>query len=348
MPKSHKEVRRFLLTVDSNNHKTGHMPVSTSPMQTCPETCPFRGRGCYSNYGPALVWWRACTRAKGETAAEYRAFLGRVRNEIPEGQVWRHNQAGDLVSANNVHIDPAAALQLVAASQHTKGFTYTHYGVVEQKGTPADAATHNLRVVETMNRMGFAVNISCNSLAHADRVKDTGTSAPVTVMVPEQVMKDGTKVMQTPKGRKVVVCPNVTKGIQCVNCNLCMKTERDAIIAFPCHGSGKKRAEEVLAEWATGDDVPVEHERKGTYKVRYTYHAGRDGEKPLQPPRPKKLSGKAKRIAELEQALKEALDHISERDYDHYCEHSTGHQTAEDLERHSIVGDLRKILNGDK
>jgi len=276
MPTTKTETSKFKLTLKSNNHKTGKMPVSTSPMQSCPETCPFRGRGCYGNYGPMLAWWRRCSQNTNSTTSEYQKFIDQV-TEIPDGQVWRHNQAGDLLSKDGETIDTFAALSLVTANKYKDGYTYTHYGVVRQKDTCEKAAGKNRTIIEIMNRMGFTVNISCNSLAHADRVVESGINAPITVMVPEQVMKDGTKRFKTPAGNTVMMCPNVTKGITCVECMLCMKPKRKVIIAFPCHGSGKKRAEEVLKEWATGDHVDMEHVRTGRYQVRHTYHAGIDG-----------------------------------------------------------------------
>ena len=248
---------KFLLTLKSNNHKTGNMPVSTSPMNTCPSTCPFRERGCYANYGPVKLWWQKCTDAPGDLRTEYMRFLYRVEHEIKPGQTWRHNQGGDLVPWTDEMIDKGSAIKLTFANGGKKGFTYTHFGVIEQKGTSTESARHNRAIVERMNELGFIVNVSCNSIAHADRVKASGIKAPIATMVPESYGKE--KHTKTPGGNKILVCPNVTRGTTCTECGLCMR-QRDVIIAFPAHGSGRKRAEEVYTEWSTGDYVAPDAE----------------------------------------------------------------------------------------
>ena len=205
MNKAKPEVPQFKLTVHSNNHKTGMMPVSTSPMQTCPTTCPFRGNGCYGNYGPMYAWWKKYSNNTNDTATEYRRFLDQVRTEIHPSQAWRHNQAGDLLSVDNETIDSVSAFALADANKGKRGFTYTHYGVVEQKGTSKKAAEKNRRIIETMNRMGFTTNVSCNSLRHAERVIESGIEAPIVVAVDESHGITGEFSIPTPMKRKVEI-----------------------------------------------------------------------------------------------------------------------------------------------
>ena len=274
----HKTVRQFTLTPKSENTKTGPIGVSTSPMQTCPVACPFRGRGCYNNYGPMGNRWKVCSLSGSDPCAGYAFMLDQVRAKVPEGAMWRHNQAGDLVG-NGYVIEEWSARRLAAANKGKHGFTYTHYPVISQSGVTESQHKWNRTVVERMNAAGFAVNISCNSTAHADKVADSGIKAPITCILPEQVKKDGVKSVLSPAGRKITVCPSVTTGKTCVECKLCAIPNRKTIIGFPCHGSGKKRAEEVGMEWATGDFVPMVHKRKDKYQLRHVFHAGKDGVK---------------------------------------------------------------------
>ena len=84
------------------------------------------------------------------------------------------------------------------------------------------------------------VNLSGNNLAHADDLYDKGI-APVTTVLPSTQLTNTT----TPKGRKVVVCPAVIKDdVSCQSCGLCARL-RDAIVGFPAHGNGKKKADAV-------------------------------------------------------------------------------------------------------
>jgi hypothetical protein len=85
---------RFHLTRTSSNVKTGPIPVSTSSRATCPPTCPFLKNGCYADAGfYTRLHWDAVTR--GDRGVPFADFLDHIRN-LPAGQLWRHNQAGDL------------------------------------------------------------------------------------------------------------------------------------------------------------------------------------------------------------------------------------------------------------
>ena len=48
--------------------------------------------------------------------------------------------------------------------------------------------------------------------------------------------------------------------------------------------------------------------------------------------------------AELEKALKDAIDHISDFEWDHYCNHSTGNKSPEEVES-NFVKELRRVLD---
>jgi len=246
-----KQVQKFLLTLDSKNHKTGKMPVSTSPDSTCPESCPFRNNGCYADYGPIKIWWEACSQVRANINKAYNYFLRRVRDLIPEGMVWRHNQCGDLMPENGHanRIDVDAAIALAEANRGKRGYTYTHFPVIEQKGTSKVDAAINRMILQVMNTLGFTVNISANSINHADAIKAAGVKSPVNTVLPERYMKEGIRRETTPGGNVLIVCPNPTQGITCTEGLLCMQPKRKTIIGFPAHGTGKKRAEAIFEKW---------------------------------------------------------------------------------------------------
>lgn len=111
------------LTLSSNNAKTGPIPVSTSSKATCPAACPLKDNGCYASNFPMSLHWN--TLSEGKRGHEWPEFLHAVKG-LPKGQLWRHNQAGDLVGADN-QIDGKALKQLTKANAGRRGFTYTHY-----------------------------------------------------------------------------------------------------------------------------------------------------------------------------------------------------------------------------
>ena len=216
------------LTPKSNNRKVGKIPVSTTSADTCPDDCPFKKNGCYADGGPlAMHWAKVTDRQRGDT---FQVFLGKI-SALPKGQLWRHNQAGDLPGSNG-KLDADACVDLCLANAGKRGWTYTHYNVLDND--------YNANVVKHMVMNGFVVNLSGNSLDHADKLADLDI-APVTTVLPSDQMTNTV----TPAGRKVVVCPAVTRDdVSCEDCQLCARL-RDVIVGFPAHGNGKKKADAV-------------------------------------------------------------------------------------------------------
>lgn len=218
----------FHLTLKSRNAKTGPIPVSTSTAITCPPACPFNsGGGCYAASGPLALFWHKVTA--GDAGADWQTFLGQIR-ALPDGALWRHNQAGDLAGAGDA-LDIAALDQLVAANRGKRGFTYTHKPL-------RDAAERD--AVARANAAGFTINLSGNDLAHADALAGLAI-APVVVVLPA----DAKQNTVTPAGRKVVVCPATQRDdVSCASCGLCARI-RDAIVGFPAHGTSKRKADAI-------------------------------------------------------------------------------------------------------
>ena len=227
---------RVHFTLVSSNSKTGPIPVSTSSRQWCPDTCPLKAAGCYAKGGPMAIHWNAVTQGKrGDLWAD---FVSKVRY-LPEGQLWRHNQAGDLPGDGEV-LDLPALGDLIAANQGKRGFTYTHYPVL---GDSIDRGI-NRTAIGFANDNGFTINLSANNLAHADELAALDI-APVVTLLPE----DAAGEIRTPAGRRVVICPATQReGVTCATCQLCQR-QRSTIVGFPAHGSGK-RAATAIAEAA--------------------------------------------------------------------------------------------------
>lgn len=211
----------------SSNAKTGAIPTTTSPRSTCPASCPLVGKGgCYAEAGyyTRMNWDKVDT---GERGAPWQSLVDNVK-KLPEGQVWRHNVAGDLPHDNQV-IDAAALGALSAANVGKMGFTYTHHDMT----IPA-----NRDAVNMANRIGFTVNLSSNNLTHADELANLEIG-PIVTLVPE----DTSENTVTPQGRKVVICPATQRDdVSCASCKLCAR-QRDVIIAFPVHGTRKNAIE---------------------------------------------------------------------------------------------------------
>jgi hypothetical protein len=207
------------LSMKSANAKTGPIPVSTTDRKTCPTDCAMRF-ACYASAGPLALHWSAVSN--GTRGTNWQTFINSISG-LPEGQLWRHNQAGDL-PGDGLTVDPIALGELVRANTGKRGFTYTHYRDSE-----------SIKWIRHANKWGFTVNLSANDLVDADTLADK-KAGPVTVVL----SSDTTENTRTPAGRKVVICPATQReNVSCATCQLCAR-QRDVIVGFPAHGSRKK------------------------------------------------------------------------------------------------------------
>ena len=214
---------RVHLTLSSKNSKTGPIPVSTTERDSCPVDCAMRAE-CYAAAGPLALHWAAVSaNTRGTDWATFTASIA----ALPDGQLWRHNQAGDLPQANGT-IDAVKLGQLVRANAGKRGFTYSHH---------RDA--QSIAWIRHANQWGFTVNLSANDLADADTLAEA-QAGPVVVVVPSTTTSNTT----TPQGRKVVVCPATQReDVSCATCQLCQR-QRNTIVGFPAHGT-RRRAVDI-------------------------------------------------------------------------------------------------------
>jgi hypothetical protein len=166
---------RVHLAKRSKNTKTGPIPVSTTSADTCPDACPLKnGGGCYAEANFHLrQHWNKVTR--NERGSGWGDFCEEIA-ALPDGQLWRHNQAGDLPGQGDA-IDRSMLSQLVEANSGKRGFTYTHKPMTPE----------NRREIFNANKWGFTVNLSANNLAHADELAALEIAPVVTVLPSSRV-----------------------------------------------------------------------------------------------------------------------------------------------------------------
>lgn len=212
----------------SGNTKTGPIPVTTTDRDSCPSVCPLKDAGCYADLGHIGMHWRRVSNKPDNSWDTAMASIA----ALPNDTLWRHNQAGDLPHNNQV-IDAGLLASLVKANKGKNGFTYTHHDV---------SIEANKLAIEWTNSKGFTVNLSANSLEHADKLKSLNVGPVVTIMP-----TDCDKVTQTPAGNTVIQCPATYQDdVTCATCGICQVRDRKAIIGFPVHGSRKAKAHKVF------------------------------------------------------------------------------------------------------
>jgi hypothetical protein len=222
---------RVHLSRQSRNSKTGPIPVSTTSSDTCPDACPLKdGGGCYAeaNFHLRQHWNKVSREERG---ADWVAFCGQIE-KLPADQLWRHNQAGDLPGTGDT-VDVPMLEALVAANAGKRGFTYTHKPPVEA----------NAAAIADANARGFTVNLSANNVAQADELASLALG-PVVAILPSSI--HGNVKVETPAGRRVVVCPaTYREDITCASCGLCQVRDRKVIVGFPAHGAATAAANTV-------------------------------------------------------------------------------------------------------
>jgi hypothetical protein len=209
------------LSIKSGNTKTGHMPVSMSEPKTCPSSCPWKDSGCYAKYHFLGKHWKNVEK----NGNNFQSFCEQVKNNIKDNSIWRHNQCGDLPGISN-KINMKELSMLVEANKGKKGFTYTHKPLTQE----------NKKAIKKANDNGFTINLSADSLKHADELKQQNIG-PVVVILPENAPN---KTI-TPKGNTVVKClKQQNENKTCLDCQWCQKKDRKFIVGFAAHGVGKK------------------------------------------------------------------------------------------------------------
>lgn len=228
------------IQIRSGNKKTGPIPVSITSKDTCPSACPLKNNGCYADSWPLGLHWVRVTDGNAKQT-DPNVALETIAN-LPDGQLWRHNQAGDLPGKGN-RINRRSLRRVTKANKGKKGFTYTH--------KPPTA--RNLELVREANAGGFTVNLSANTLAHADELVEH-KAGPVVVVLDSDTT--GNVDVRTPAGRRVVVCPATYRDdVTCASCALCAIPDRKEIIGFPAHGAGKRKASNVAKDVSRGNQT---------------------------------------------------------------------------------------------
>lgn len=212
---------RYHFIRESGNRKTGPIPVTYSERETCPPSCPHYRADCYAeDFYTRMVWDKVPVRG-GDLGA-----LCASVTALPEGQLWRHNVAGDLPGEGET-VDAHALGEIVRANIGRRGFTYTH----KKSADAIEWAGHAVR-------WGFTVNLSADDAGEADTLAETGL--PVTAIVP----MDTAEKSYTPEGRTIIVCPAQTREhVSCATCGLCARADRGVIIGFRAHGTRARVAD---------------------------------------------------------------------------------------------------------
>jgi len=218
---------RVTFNPSSSNAQLGAIPASTTEPKSCPSTCPLK-EVCYAKFHFQGANWRKVS----ETGLLWSEFLSKVR-KIARGQIWRHNVSGDLPADAEGNINLEDLRALLVANRGRKGYTYTHHLLND----------HNLEIIKEANSKGFTISASCESVDVADSVMTKHGIPAVAVINSEE----SRRFFTTTNGRKVVVCPaKIHDNVTCATCGICSNPDRTVVVAFPAHGTAKKKTNSIV------------------------------------------------------------------------------------------------------
>lgn len=210
--------------VRSENQKTGPCSNTYAGQSTCPKSCAFRGKGCYAELGHTGIVTSRLNRAK-KGALYTIQFEAKLIDAIPKPGAMdlRVHVVGDCPTPECASIMGSAMVRYEKRTGR-KAWTYTH----AWRNIPASAW------------QGANVLASCES---ASDVRHAHAMGYATAMV---VPRGG----KAPAGIKALPCLFEKKGMQCIECRLCLRSEplrkAGVTIAFGAHGAMFKSVERVL------------------------------------------------------------------------------------------------------
>lgn len=211
----------------SANRKTGPIPVTTSSPSTCPPSCSWYGAGCYAEHHHIGHRWR--NTSTDPLTLTWEEFCQEIE-KLPPGQLWRHNEAGDLPGVGE-DIDRCLLQQLVQANRGRRGFTFSH--------------KRDLAPLVDANRQGFTINLSCDSQEEVIDFKQRRVKLPLVVTVPST----DTRKNWVKQGVHFTTCPaQTTDGMTCERCGLCAQGNRKTVIAFRAHGQSATSMDKRLVQ----------------------------------------------------------------------------------------------------
>lgn len=218
----------------SYNMKTGPCAVTSVAIASCAEDCPFlsvdpatgdrSAPGCYAfGRSRSSLWLNRLD--KHRTAEQLAVDEADCIDQLTSGLDLRIHEAGDCSS------DMAADVVALAARRYRDRFPSARVW----------GYTHAWRRVDVKywNGVHIFASVECEDdvvEAHDRGYFRTAWTVPqfesARVYIPEETVR-------------VLPCPEMTHGIQCIKCGYCLKGDRRSV-AFAVHGLGKKYALRVL------------------------------------------------------------------------------------------------------
>lgn len=206
-------------TARSGNSKLGPMSATYRTQESCPDTCPLIGDGCYAH-------GRLFSFPQRYGHSDIPAIVDRMIAEVPIGGMVRFEVTGDVMTVDG-KVDWEWIRGCNRFAKMRPDVRIIRY-------------THSWQKVNA-ERFAYPVNASCESPTEVEQAISRGYEA-VIVLTGEDDELIGQKIA----GKRVIICPEQSKGVTCTQCRLCSKP-RNSIIGFLPHGPSRRKAAASVA-----------------------------------------------------------------------------------------------------
>lgn len=199
-----------LVVINSDNKKLGGTATTYAHGDSCPDSCAFKGQGCYGEHGP-MSW--TIKKLEGGTPEQIaRAEAEGIRNIK---KPLRLHSYGDCKTPE------AARILAEACKRNNNVWTYTHAW----------------REIERADWGNIKVFASCENITDAKAAIARGY---LPALVIDEHKTD--KVFSV-DGIEFIPCPEQTgRSESCMTCRLCWTEKHGKGIAFAVHGMQKNKA----------------------------------------------------------------------------------------------------------
>lgn len=214
----------------SRNRKAGLVSATYAPIQTCPNHCRFKDKGCYAQLGHTGIHAKhnemEARRQKIFRPLDFAKAEAKKILELSGERPLRLHVMGDCRTPKSAEV-LARAAEKYTKLHHKPVWTYTHCW----------------REIPREKWGSISVLASCETFEEAEYAKKRGYAISMTRW------KAFNKAFNW-KGFKMQPCKELTEGIQCNKCQLCFKDDylrkNNIVICFFPHGARGQEITNIL------------------------------------------------------------------------------------------------------
>jgi NTP pyrophosphatase (non-canonical NTP hydrolase) len=219
---------------DSKNSKVGNVAVTYATTASCPKTCRFLDKGCYAQGGHCAFTTNRLDREASKKKRLRPIDIARAEakeiDKLPANKPLRLHIVGDCRTTG------AAEVLAEAAKRYKNRSSLAKF-------TPVWTYTHSWKTIPKSAWGWIYVLASCETIEEAEQAYNRGYT-------PAMIRYKPFSGIISYKGWNLIACREMTEGITCDKCRICMSTRTWAttksIVCFFPHGNRAKQVEEIL------------------------------------------------------------------------------------------------------